>query len=42
MLPCYPGKHQLIHYHADGGAELRDQLIKGFLLKEFDTKVTWR
>ena len=29
-----------MHYHADGGAELIDQRIKSFLLKEFSTKVT--
>ena len=41
VLPCYPGKHQLMHYQADGRAELIDQRIKGFLLEEFSTKVTW-
>ena len=40
ILPCYPGKHQLMHYHADGGVNI-DERIKSFLLKEFGTKVTW-
>ena len=30
MLPCYPGKHQLMHNHADGRAEVIDQGKKSF------------
>ena len=41
VLPSYPGKHQVMHYHADSKAELIDQRIKSFLLKAFGTKVTW-
>ena len=37
----YPGTHQLLHYHADGGAELIDQRIKSYLLQTFGTTVTW-
>ena len=42
ILPTYPGSHQLIHYHADGGHELIDQKLKTYLLKTFGTTVTWR
>ena len=28
VLSCYLGKHQLMHYHADGGAEHIDQRIE--------------
>ena len=31
----------MMHYHADGRAEVIDQRNKSFLLKEFGTKVTW-
>ena len=40
-LPTYPGTHQLLHYHADGGAELIDQRIKSYVLQTFGTTVTW-
>ena len=41
ILPTYPGGHQLLHYHADGGAELIiDQKLKAYLLKQFGTTVT--
>ena len=33
LLPTYPGDHQLLHYHADGGAELIDQKLKSYLLQ---------
>ena len=41
MLPMYPGNHQLLHYHADGGAELVNQNLKSYLLQAFGTRVTW-
>ena len=41
MLPTYPGNHQLLHYHADGGAELIDQKLKSYLPQAFGTRVTW-
>ena len=41
QLVTYPGEHQLLHYHADGGAELIDQRIKNYLLQKFGTRVTW-
>jgi hypothetical protein len=41
QLVTYPGDHQLLHYHADGGAELIDQKIKNYLLGKFGTRVTW-
>ena len=41
VLVCYPGNHTLVHYHADGGAELIDQRIKSYLLSTFGTTVTW-
>ena len=41
MLPTYPGDNQLLHYHADGGAELIDQKLKSYLLQAFGTRVTW-
>ena len=41
VLPGYPGNHQLLHYHADGGAELIDQSVKGYLLQKCGTTVTW-
>ena len=31
QLVTYPGEHPLLHYHADGGAELIDQRIKSYL-----------
>ena len=37
----FPGNHQLLHYNADGGAELIDQKIKRYLLEKFGTTVTW-
>ena len=37
LLPMYPGSHQLLHYHADGGAEL----IRSYLLLTFETTFTW-
>lgn len=41
ILPTYPGGHQLLHYNADGGAELLvDQKLKAYLLKQFGTTVT--
>ena len=33
FLPMYPGNHELLHYHADGGAELIDQKLKSCLLQ---------
>ena len=41
IFPTYPGNHQLLHYHANGGPELIDQKLKTFLLKTFGTTVTW-
>ena len=41
VLRTYPGGHQLLHYHADGGAELINQKLKAYLLKQFGTTVTW-
>ena len=41
VLPTYPGDHQLLHYCADGGAELIDQKLKAYLFKQFGTTVTW-
>ena len=41
MLSTYPGNHQLLQYHADGGAELIDQKLKSYLLQAFGTRVTW-
>ena len=32
-MATYPGSHQLLHYHADDGAELIDQRIKSYLLQ---------
>ena len=36
-----PRNHQLLLYHADGGAELIDQKLKSCLLQVFGTRVTW-
>ena len=41
ILPMYPGNYQLLHYHADGGAELIVQKLKSYLLQAFGTTVTW-
>ena len=41
ILPMYPDTQELLHYHADGGAELIDQKIKRNLLQTFETTVTW-
>ena len=41
MLPTYLGNYKLLHYHADGGAELNDQKLKSYLLQAFGIRVTW-
>ena len=41
LLSTHPGNHQLLHYHADGGAELIDQKLKSYLPQAFGTRVTW-
>ena len=37
----YPGNHQLLHYYADGCAELIDPKLKNYLLQAFGARVTW-
>ena len=38
---CDPGNHTLVHYHADGGAELINRRIKSYILSTYGTTVTW-
>ena len=40
ILLMYPSSHQLLHYHADGDAELINQRIKSYPLQTFATTGT--
>ena len=40
-LPMYGPNHRWQHYHADGGKELLDARVKGYLREQFGCKFTW-